>query len=130
MHTPRGPRRPMFFLDPMPTPAGRAGRTAVWVGLVAWVLFAAGAAFYLAGQGHDDARIGGGLDRTGRVLIGLGVVALLIGMGFVAAGFTWLMTGAPDPGLRWVVGGLAVNALPMVGVAVYAVALLATTQVK
>ena len=120
----------MFLLDPMPTPAGRAGRTAGWVGLAAWALLAAGAAFYSAGQGHDDVRIGGGLDRTGRVLIGLGVVALLAGMGFVAAGFTRLMNGVPDPGLKWVVGGLVVNGLPMVGVAGYAAALLVMAKVK
>lgn len=113
----------MFSFDPMPTPAGRAGRTAMWIGLIAWGLLATGAAFYFAGQDHEDVRIGGGLDRTGRVFIGLGVVALLFGMGFVVAGFTQLMNGVPDPGLKWVLGGLLVNGLPMIGVAGYVLAI-------
>ena len=108
-----------ILYDPLPTPAGRSGRTAMVVGFVGWVILTVAAVLWFASMPlEDDApSLATSLRVAGGWVAGLCVICYFAGILLAASGVTQLMNGVPDPGLRAVVVGFALNGLPMVLIA-------------
>ena len=112
-----------MFFDPMPTPAGRSGRVATYLGIIGWLFLIASGGFYIASRAvTNDDYVSTSLRIACGWLAGISVVFLLLGVLFCASGVTKLMNGVPDPGMTAIIIGFALNGLPMVvvfGIAAY-----------
>ena len=103
-----------ILYDPLPTPAGRSGKLAVLVGFAGWVALSVAAGLWLTGLSlADDPGLTTGLRVAGAWVAGGCLVGFFAGILASASGVTKLMNGVPDPGLKAVVLGFALNGLPM-----------------
>lgn len=104
-----------ILYDPLPTPAGRSGRTAMVVGFVGWVILAVAAVLWFTSMPlEDDApSLATSLRVAGGWVAGLCVICYFAGILLAASGVTQFMNGIPDPGFKAVVLGFALNGLPM-----------------
>ncbi len=108
----------MLFTDPIPTPAARAGRAAVVAALLGWVSLAAAGGLYLMSlRAQPDEHLATSFRVACGWAVGPAIVAFLVGTIAAAAGVTRQMNGVPDPGLKVILVGFALNGLPMVLVA-------------
>ena len=112
-----------MFFDPMPTPAGRSGRVAVYLGIVGWLLLLIAGGLYASSRAiPEDEYVSTSLRIACGWVTGVSVIVFLLGVLFCASGVILLMNGVPDPGLRSIIIGFALNGLPRVivfGVAAY-----------
>jgi hypothetical protein len=108
--------------DPIPTPAGRSGRVAVFAGFAGWALLAVAGTLWITSMtlGLDESGLATSLRVAAGWIAGGCVVIYLTGMLFSASGATLLVHGVPDSGLRAVTLGFALNGLPMVLIGVAA----------
>ena len=112
-----------MFFDPMPTPAGRSGRVAVGLGLIGWLFLLIAGGLYAGSLSiPEDEYVSTSLRIACGWMTGVSVIFFLLGVLFCAAGVIKLMNGVPDPGMKSIVIGFALNGLPMVivfGIAAY-----------
>lgn len=109
-----------IYYDPLPTPAGRSGRSGVTAGLIGWAILLLAGALYAGSlymDAEDNLTLGTNLRVAAGWLSGICVIAFFAGILFAAAGVTKQMNGIPDPGMRAVLLGFALNTLPMLLVA-------------
>jgi len=109
-----------IYYDPIPTPAGRSGRSGVTAGLIGWAILILATLLYglsLHQDELDNPALGTSLRVAAGWVAGFCVVAFFIGILFAAAGVTKQMNGVPDPGMKAVLLGFALNMLPMLLVA-------------
>ena len=118
-----------MLYHPAPTPAGRTARKGIFAGMAAWLLCIVGIAFIVAADVNGDVRIASFLRGTGQVLVGMGVVAFLFGIFYIASSFTLLMNGVPDPGMRWLIIAIALVGSPLVVLALYGMFLAVRSKV-
>lgn len=105
--------------DPLNTFAEQSGRRSIWIGFIGWAVLAVGLAALLGGKALADTDRYGIVSGTGVLLLVAGGATVIGGLMVAAHGFTLLIHDIPDPGQKWVIGGVAVNGLPMVLVAGY-----------
>ena len=109
-----------IYYDPLPTPAGRSGRSGVTAGLIGWAILLVAALLYalsLQQDAQENPAMGTSLRVAAGWVAGFCVIAFFIGILFAAAGVTKQMNGVPDPGMKAVILGFALNMLPMLLVA-------------
>jgi hypothetical protein len=113
--------------NPLNTFAEQAGRWSIRIGLIGWAVLAAGLAAKLGSKAMGDWDQYGVLGGFGVLLLVAGGAIVVGGLMVAAHGFTTLIHDVPDPGQKWVTGGMAVNGLPMVLVAGYVAYTVATS---
>lgn len=118
-----------MLYNPVPTPAARAARTAIYAGMTGWFLCIVGVVFLLFADANADPRIASFLRGTGQVIVGMGVIAFLIGVCYIASSFTLLMNGVPDPGMRWLIIAIALIGSPLVALVIYGMVLAVLSKV-
>ena len=118
-----------MLYDPAPTPAGRAARKGIFTGMAAWLLCIVGIAFVIVADANPDPRIASFLRGTGQIIVGVGVIAFLLGVFYIASSCTLLMNGGPDPGLRWLYIAIALVGTPIVVLAIYGMVLAVMSKV-
>jgi hypothetical protein len=111
-----------IIYDPLPTPAGRSGRASMITGFVGWVILILAALVWGTSLFVEEANLN--LSNNLRVIAGwiagVCVVCYFIGILLAANGVTKLMNGIPDPGMKSIILGFALNGLPMILVALAA----------
>ena len=118
-----------MLYNPIPTPAARAARTAIYAGMAGWLLCIVAVVFLLLADANADPRIASFLRGTGQIFIFMGVIAFLIGVYYIASSFTVLMNGVPDPGMRWLIIAIALIGSPLIALAIYGMVIAVLSKV-